>query len=256
MRYKAGVVLILLAASAIVIVQSIPPTALGFYLEQELAADHASSVSIALDGFSDCNISIAFSEGLGLLYSLDIRLRRPATFSSAIQIVENEGSVSFIAVYGNSQLVSHAILVLNPDIPYTIAIINGLGIEADVEYSNGANLTGASFDFYESTGMLSFEMDSSVVHTSDDVFYMRVGQGGDIWPEVLDIDVILPSEIYGWIYFQAEEELTPNSVDGWVIVEEHVCINLDVYGTGWPPFDPQVKFRTRADFLSFSLNWI
>ncbi len=254
MRNKAAMVLILLVASAIIIVVSMPPTASEFHLEQELTTEYTNPVSITVEGFSGCNISISFAEDSGLLYSLDILLRRPAPLNSVIQVVKGDGSVDFIAIYGNSQIVSDVQLVLNSDVPINLAINNGLNIQADVEYSSGANISGARFDFYESTGILSFVMDSSVIHTSDDVFYMRVGQGGDTWPEVLDINVTLSSDIYGWVYLQGDEELVTNSVDGWVIVEEHECVNLDVYGTGWFPFDPQAKFRVRADVLSFSLN--
>ena len=256
MRYKAAVVLILLVVSAIAIVVVMPPIASEFHLEQDMTTEHGNHVTITVDGFSNCNFSVSFSEDPNLLYSLDLFLQQPAALGSVMDIVEDNDSVDFFAVYGDNQVVSDAHLVLNSDVSINLAINNAVNIEANVVYSNGVNLSGCRFDFYESTGKLTFEMDSTVVHTSDDLFYMRVGQGGETWPEELHIDVTLSSDIYGWIYLQAEEELTPNSVDGWVVVEEHACVNLDVYGTGWPPFDPQVKFRVRADVLSFSLSLI
>jgi hypothetical protein len=144
--------------------------------------------------------------------------------------------------------------MLSSYIPFNLKINNGVNLQADIVYSNGANLTGARFDFYESTGNITFVMDSSVVLNSDDLFYMRVGQGGNIWPTSLILDITLPSDIYGWSYLQAEGNLTPIAINGWWEVEEHECVNIDVYGTAWFPHDPQIKFRTRADTVSYSLN--
>jgi hypothetical protein len=255
LRYKAGLVLVLIASAAVIVLINLPPTDTAFRIEKELVTGTTGPVSLTFEDFSNCDISISFSDDMDLLYALDIDLHHPATLGSVIQIVEGQGIISLNAVSGSDSIISQIRLSLYSSIPFNLAINYCVNITADVTYSHGANLSAASFDFYESTGELGFAMVDSVVHSSDDMFYMRVGQGGDTWPEILDIDLKLPSNIYGWIYFQAEENLTARSVEDWIVVEEHDCINLEVYGTGWPPFDPQTKFRVRADFIYFSLDW-